>query len=428
MSDKSFYAERATRPVSACCDICNKIYTMQYATFISKIRKNKQFKCDECRYSTKKPTDQTLKHATEFRQKVYDELMADKAKVLQESYTKAATSRKARPEEEKAKSRAKTQATWANKSKEEMDRYANQCRNNTQVFWDNLDELGRQEMSQKMSDAQNEFMKNLTLEQREARAKKLRDASHRYWQSLSLDELRRISMERSERVKRWWASLNEDELKAMSEIISAYRKNYWRSLDDSQLQAIADKKKQWWANLSREQFEDFCYNAAIESNSSMDLSPFDSDTERSFSEFLSSLKIQYRVHYFNTRKHELFDKKFPINPFTGSIHISPYHNWDFYVIIHNRTMFIDIDGGIHYANGPIGDKIRFVDSQREYTTDGLEAYVIACPNDVLDDSCIVTEIGTDTRYTFGEFKSILTRLSAEHQELLNKLDVIPYNS
>ncbi len=141
--------------------------------------------------------------------------------------------------------------------------------------------------------------------------------------------------------------------------------------------------------------------------------------ESEFINYLNIHKINYLYQYTNKNKHPDFDKLFKINPVTNVDYVSPYHKWDFKLVIEGKEILVDIDGSIHFNKSyfvvhpytgiryNIYDYTKFKDSQRPYQTDGLDAYVVQCPDDKLTGETIVVNVSTGKKYSFTGFIYLL---------------------
>jgi len=129
-------------------------------------------------------------------------------------------------------------------------------------------------------------------------------------------------------------------------------------------------------------------------------------TERQFYELMQSLRINIYFQYYNIIEYFNFHELFPNNPIVGFNYVSPFHKWDFLIIMPKNKIFIDIDGSAHFIAYDCIRKrnILFYDSQRIYKTDNLPAFIVQCPNDdIYNFNVKIKNVHTDEFMTLDEF-------------------------
>lgn len=130
------------------------------------------------------------------------------------------------------------------------------------------------------------------------------------------------------------------------------------------------------------------------------------ETELAFKEILDSNDIEYKIFWYNMNPYPEFRYKFPINPYTNSIKVSPYHQWDFLIISEKKNIFVDIDGSMHdpkQASSDINYIRLFNDTQRSYQADYLQAFAVQCFDDEINDDNIVVSINSGNKMPLPKF-------------------------
>lgn len=407
-------AKRIRPKVQVTCSMCGVSFEVSNSQYNHVKRESKQFRCKACYKIWRK--NEWYKSLPEEKRKEWSSKRSELSKKVwkdmdpkkkQEIIDKNSIARKNRSPEEKLRTKLKIQNTWKNKSPEEKAAYAAKQAAITKAFWDSLDEKGLEEMSQKMSEAQRRYFDSLSNQDRIIRAMIIRDASREYWETMSEEEYqRRIEDMRNNR-KNEWKNASPEEIESRIRKISIGRKRFWDNMPDDIRSQISSNKVKWWNDLSRDKYQEYMYEFAKEWNEHHD-SILTNECEVNFMILLKTHNIPFDTQHFNLIKHPDFDEEFPMNPENGSVHISPYHKWDFIITTNINQYLIDIDGSIH--KGEKFDKIQFRDSQRPYQTDGLDAYYVECYDDTLTMNSVVINIITDERITVYD---ILMKLSAE---------------
>lgn len=143
--------------------------------------------------------------------------------------------------------------------------------------------------------------------------------------------------------------------------------------------------------------------------------------ELKFKEILDNNFIKYNMFEYNEVEHPRFHELFPFNPFSkrgnNYGYTSPFHEWDFILLLNGTNIFVDIDGSHHnihildYDATDINDEVKinmkdkqiFYDSQRLYQTDGLDAYIVKCYDNKINDTTPVINIKTNQEIILKNF-------------------------
>ena len=186
--------------------------------------------------------------------------------------------------------------------------------------------------------------------------------------------------------------------------------------------------KKVWSNKTDDEIFEW-ERRWIEGMRNKTLSP-DTTTESDFMNILNRIGANYEIHWFNEIKHPEFDSLFKNNPIKNSLFTIPYHQWDFKINSLNNTILIDIDGSIHdpsktdydiatrsYGKVSLKDITEFNDSKRPYQTDGYNAYIIQCFDDVLTDSNPVINVVTGEKMTVNELMALIKLAVSDDYEI-----------
>jgi ribosomal protein L21E len=315
---------------------------------------------------------------------------------------KKSLTRRSHSDEEKRNTRNKVQSTWRSKSSEELQEYAEMCRARTTEMWSNMSQEDRSKMYQLMKDAQ-----------------------RKYLDSLSDEELLSLKDKMSKRTKLYWESMNKEDRDLLIQRMSEGHKNQWAKLTMEERanisRKISEAQRKHWNNMTPEEFQRWNKSRAIAYNNYINsIGILPNKNEMDLIKHLDGLNYHYQYH--STIKHKDFDTLFPSNPITGSNLVSPYHSWDFMILCKIGDILIDIDGSIH--NNESYERIhpltgvkynileyqKFNDSQRPYQTDGLDAYVIQCYDNDLNDNTPVISLSDNTSMDFKKFKEVLSEI------------------
>ena len=232
-----------------------------------------------------------------------------------------------------------------------------------------------------------------------------------YYKNLSQEEKDELNKRRYDPLKKWKDNMNDIEL---SDFYSNIAKSIWDSYSDEERKERGNKISEGrlnnfdWNNLPVDEKMDWVHL--------MISSKINSKLNKTKSEFMNHLNInniKYEFQYLSKTKHPDFDKLFPNNPVTGGSFVFPFHSWDFKLNLSDKSILVDIDGRIHYTNNfkvhlknkhfILSDYINFNDSQRPYQTDGLDAYIIKCPNNKISDNTDVIKLKTNQEIKFKDF-------------------------
>lgn len=409
--------------VTVTCIDCGCEYTVSVYHFKNYSHQGKPFRCQPCykkwrkeewykNMDPKKKAEMSAKRSG-ISKSIWENMDPNK-KV--DAHKKMAETRKNRTDEEKAATREKTRNTWKSKSPEEMAEHSRIRSINTKAFWDSLSKEEYDNLCAKMSESQRAYFDNLTEEERRIRAKILRESSQDYWNNLPEEEYQLRILEMSENRKSEWNNASPEEIAQRIHAISEGRKRYWEKLSPEEKAEIGKQHSEWWKGLSREAFQKSCYEVAIESNANKNTNI--SDGNRNELVILNELRIRgfdFNTQYYNTIKHNDFDKLFPRHPESNSVLINPYHPWDFVIHTHDGDVLLDVDGSIHSIGPFIENKI-FSDSKRPYQTDGLPAYAILAYDDNITSSTPVLNISTGEKMDLKTFLNIISFMDMANEE------------
>ena len=204
--------------------------------------------------------------------------------------------------------------------------------------------------------------------------------------------------------RKWFSSLTDD----MKLAISEKHKNCWANRSDEErvrlFELLKSNSISYWRNISSERFNDWDLKSAI-GRASANTKPTITETE-----FMNRLAIDcnmkpnkdYKFQYTSKLIHPEFSKLFPINPISDNNRVSPYHVWDIIIYKESGNILVDIDGS-HHSIPPgiwidsktgidVGLYHQFKDGQRFYQTDGLDAYVVKCYDDNLNNDTEVISL------------------------------------
>lgn len=288
------------------------------------------------------------------------------------------------------KSRNTMRNYWGNISDEKYSRRCSNNAKNLKNFWSSLSEEGRKQINGRMSKSQRERWENMTEEER----------------------LHKIEVSRK-KMQDWWDNSPKEKIDAMKKKVSTSVKLWWENITPEEYQRWDQARAKGHADYYKYQ--------------SMKIPP----TEQEFMNYLNRYGLSYNMRWYNKQKHPDFDKIFTVNPITKYPHVSPYREWDFKVNTKSKSILIDVDGSMHdpkktasYATYPgthvrfkVSDFIKFNDSKRPYQTDGLDAYVIKCYNDKLNEDSIAENVVTNESMKFSELMAILSFLDMDDDEI-----------
>lgn len=277
------------------------------------------------------------------------------------------------------------------------------------VAWQNISDERKAERSRLLSEKQKLRWKNMDRAERDRIIKTLRDAYDNWFTNLS-DEEKMIYNSRLQRDhERWQNNVSSERKEEIYSRVSATMKKVWSNKTDDE---IFEWERRW-----------------IEGMRNKTLSP-DTTTESDFMNILNRIGANYEIHWFNEIKHPEFDSLFKNNPIKNSLFTIPYHQWDFKINSLNNTILIDIDGSIHdpsktdydiatrsYGKVSLKDITEFNDSKRPYQTDGYNAYIIQCFDDVLTDSNPVINVVTGEKMTVNELMALIKLAVSDDYEI-----------
>lgn len=399
--------DEKSKVIVTCAD-CKKPMEVTYSTFIRK--KDNVWRCKKC--------------------------LAIIAKSVYNNLTSEEKARRAKISSEKMKNYWKT--VDQNQKKTRLD----SLNKGYQAYDKTLSSLDKEKKSNQQSIFMKGYWNNLDSERKDEILKPMIDGFQQWYQNLSDEEKKDHHKYIQDGNKKWWDSISEEDRNRLSEIRSTSSKEYWDNITNEQRIQIGKRQssqiKEYWNHMTPEQYLEWDYKRAAGFNQYLDdLDDTLNKNETSLMNYLKFGGIMYESHWYNKNKHPDFDKLFPINPVTESRFVSPYHQWDFMVFTKDCSVLIDIDGSIHnnekithkitYFNGKkiqLSDIISFNDSQRLYKTDGLNAYVVLCYDDNLNDNTAVVNINTNETMNLISLISILIWMNLSEKEKEEMLKLI----
>ena len=315
--------------------------------------------------------------------------------------------------EEKELHRKKSIAYWENLSEADYLKYSQECR----ALWDGRSEEFKNVHINKLVNGTIKRWKNANAEDKLKQMELLRDGFLKWYHSLSEEDRESHHREIGKHIKILWDNASEEWKENHKKKSIAY----WENLSDTEKEKYRQSKVKEWYSRTPEEYQKWNTSRSTklkEYKRNLHIRP--NKTEKIFVEKLRSLGIPYEFHYRNQHKHSEFNNIFPLNPVTGSPYVNCIHEWDFLVHLPNKKyILIDIDGSIHKNKSfdiisnfsgksyNMLDYIHFNDSKREYQTDGLDAYIIKCYTDKLEDMTLVENIKTKESIPFVCFLNII---------------------
>ena len=254
---------------------------------------------------------------------------------------------------------------------------------------------------------------NLTDEEYIEQCRKTSEGYH----NLSEQDKERLRNQRKE----YFKNMSEEEKYLFRHKISEGKKNMSKIAKDHQNILLKNN----WENLSDEEKDLWMFHNLTSRIQNTEYT----STELEFVNILNLNKINYEFQWINNIKHPNFDELFPNNPIKNNNYVSPYHLWDFRLNLKQKSILVDIDGSRHNSernnyivtvnNNKIllKDHIAFNDSKRPYQTDGLDAYIIKCYNDIINDNTIVYSIKDNKDILFKDFILYLNGLNMNDKEI-----------
>ncbi len=318
-------------------------------------------------------------------------------------------------------------ALYEAKPEEEKKAFVESQRERSKAYWSSLDD--------KTKEADSKRRKDLWKKRKEDGSGQfildaMKEGRANWWNSLSDEEKEeQWSYMEAGRAK-WWNNLtNEEKAEHMKHPHEGFTK-WFNRLSSSDRKSFLDTiqvgHREFWENMTTQAYIDL--NATIkddgktyfESDSLLgnkDVKPTSIEVE--FINLLKQNGIDYTFQYRSKQVHPDFVTLFPRNPITGMGFTSPYHYWDFMLDVNGRNILIDVDGGIHFKETftrvhPFTNKEysvleynKFSDSKRPYQTDGMDAYVVECPDNHVHEKCIVSNVKTGEKTTLKSFIATL---------------------
>jgi len=338
-----------------------------------------------------------------------------------------------------------------NETEEEKEARRKQKSNESKEMWDNMTPEKRENHKQKTIEGQ----QNMSKEAVEQWNKNKSIATTKQWQDMTEDEYKlqcklislgienmspEIKLIHNEKISDYatkrFSDPNERE-KASERSI-----NFWSNKDDEyrhhhgelirlglskmtpeEIKLVNQRKStsmlKYWSNLTYEEFVEWeikrdagTINAMLQSTNK---------NEYNFEMLLIYNAINYDRQQKNEKPLPNFHELIPSNPIANRSFVSPYHRWDFKIYLKNNyNIFVDIDGSVHdpsqnnyfisLSNGTkclLKDLTEFYDSNRIYQTSGLDAFIVKCFDNNINNDCIVIHIQSGKQILLKDFIKLL---------------------
>jgi hypothetical protein len=318
-------------------------------------------------------------------------------------------------------------AVYEAKPEEEKKAFVESQRNRSKAYWANLDDATREADSQRrkdlwkkrkedgsgqfildaMKEGRAKWWNSLSDEEKEEQILYMESGKTKWWNSLSPEEKAKHMKHPHWGFSRWFRDLSEEDRKSFLDTLHAGHRQFWENMTTQTYIALS-------GNI-RNGLKD--YLDSVSPLNSRDVKPTSIEVE--FMDLLKQNGIDYTFQYRSNQVHPDFVTLFPRNPVTGVEFVNPYHNWDFILNVNGRNILIDVDGTMHFKESfkrihPFTNKTysvleytKFNDSKRPYQTDGIDAYVVECPDDYVHEKCIVSNVKTGEKTTLKSFIATL---------------------
>ena len=377
--------------ITAKCNKCQKYFEMDENLYLTRKKHKSKINCPICLDKSKKERYKKIGKATKEKWANYtiDERISRSQKAKEGIANMPLNAKLKRSQN----SSIATKKQSINRSKEDWDIIKRKLSNYQKNRYANMNDIERKVIGEKISKGLN----NRTEQDKIISNKKRSETLKATLNGMSEEE----KIKRRQRVQEFWDNMSPE---------------YY----------------QLWKNKQASQYHKYIDNLSIKPN----------QNELNFINYLKLFNISYKFQSYNIQIHPEFNKLFPFNYITGSKFVNPYHKWDFRLYIDNKEILVDIDGSIHFNKSykvihqytkieyNILDYYKFKDSQRIYQTDGLQAYIISCPDDNLTDESIVYDLITNESMSFKTFLSILNWMNLSNKEkrkLSNYYNFLDYN-
>lgn len=386
--------------INVTCSICNCLISISKYTYSKK--KNKSWKCRKC--------------------------LAKEAKEKYKNLSAEEKERRAKISSERMRS------YWNKMDNNEKEKRLNLLNDGFKTYNELLSKDDKNKIKEERRKTMKQYWNSIDSKRKSEILKPMKEGFVKWYNGLSDNDKLDFHKYIQNGNKQWWDNISDEERKRISKIRSESSNKYWKNISDEERKLISERQslqiKQYWDNMTEEEYKEWDNKRSKGFNKYMDnLNYMINKNEMSLINYLKINNINYELHWYNKIKHIDFDKLFPNNPVTDSKHVSPYHAWDFKLNLSDNIVLVDIDGSIHnvnkitheitYFNGKkikLSDIIQFNDSQRPYQTDGLDAYIIQCYDDNLNNDTKVLNIKTNEIITFKSFISILIWINMSDKE------------
>jgi hypothetical protein len=317
---------------------------------------------------------------------------------------------------------------WKKLDSNEINRRMNFLNEGYQKYYNSLSLEDKKRISEEKRLFMKTYWNEISPDRKIEIIQKMHEGSIYWYNNLSEEEKKIHHLHIQNGNQKWWNEISDDERKKFSELRSIASKEYWSHINQDDRKIISERQskqiKAFWDNLSPEEYREWDIKRAAGFNKYLsDLDMIPNKNELELSNIFNDYHLKYQWHYYNILEDKRFKDKFPANPITGSKFVSPYHQWDFIIFGKLEDILVDIDGSIHDSNKinhevtydgkkiDLSELISFNDSQRQYQTDGLDAYVIQCYDDKLNDETPVLSLSSNGIISFKELKSIFIQIS-----------------
>ena len=323
---------------------------------------------------------------------------------------------------------------WKNLSDDERKGISDKQSSTQTAYWARTVDDDRMKRLSNFIGAGTNHLKNLPKEDREKINNALRErfinmsdterAEHitksiQWYHNLSDDEKRIWAKRAADR----WNTLDDSEKERRSNLLIENHKKWVESLSDKERYEYYQKNgsylKKFWENISDDDKLNWFYLTNKSITESDHVLNMMTETEAEFSNILNKYSINYKFQYMNESYDPDFYKKFDKSK-------SPYHKWDFILMLNTENILVDIDGSEHFI--PIGSVItkdgldigkivKDNDSKRPYQTGGLNAYIIQLKNNKFDDSANVINVHSEETMTLNQFIAFMNVCNSKKSDL-----------
>ena len=343
---------------------------------------------------------------------------------------------------------------WDAKTPEEKQKWSNDGFFYSTRFWNTMTEEEYFLQCEKISKAKKESWNLIPPEIRKYCLEPAHLGFQKWLNSLSEEQYKEYCNSISIGLQKYWATIPEDQRCEYMQLLFEGRDRYFNNLSDEEYEKLckhllnisseyfanetfeqkerritnlSDALREYRNKLTYDEFIELEHNKAVKLNNnySDDRKKKLKSTEIDFMNLLDNYDFDYKVRWYNITINQDFRKEFPYNPYLNTEKISPFHEWDFLIIIKPFNILIDVDGSVHKFRSyqefddetyKFNNYVQFNDSQRKYQTDRLDAYIIQCYDDKLSLNNLVINVIHGKSMSVKDLFVMLKR----QEELYNK--------